>query len=166
MTTHDAATEVIQAQNHDAQHRRQRSQQIIWTVLPIAVIFSVVALVVSMLALNRQKQDETDRANQASVAVEELCDQVRRMGAVCVVNPDDFRGERGDVGPAGERGIQGPRGPVGPAGPVGPSGAPGAVGPAGPTGPRGENGGPGCTLIAVTVRDAVTKKLVRILACT
>ena len=171
--THDAATEVIQAQSH----RRQMSTKALWIVMPILAIFAVVSLAVSLLVLTRQRQAETSRANQASVAVEELCDQVRRMGAVCVVNPDDFRGERGDIGPTGERGAEGPAGRAPTEAEIAAAvvayllANPPSAGPPGPTGPQGDRGDSavncpaGFVLRPVTVRPANGGKPIQILAC-
>ncbi len=168
--THDAATEVIQAQSH----RRQMSTKALWIVMPILAIFAVVSLAVSLLVLTRQRQAETSRANQASVAVEELCDQVRRMGAVCVVNPDDFRGQEGKQGKQGDQGPPGrppTQAEIAAAVAAYLQAHPPATGPTGPPGPRGENGGPGSacpsglSLRTVTVRDAKTKQLVTFFAC-
>lgn len=77
----------------------------------------------------------------AAAAGQQLADQVRRLGAVPVVQPPrPVTAPAGQPGPAGQNGSQGPGGPSGPAGP---SGAPGPTGPTGPTGIPGDPGAAG-----------------------
>jgi hypothetical protein len=84
--------------------------------------------------------------DQAVVYVEDLCDQVQKLGAVCVQDPEELRGDpgaEGPPGPAGDPGPTGPPGPEGDAGPTGPSGPPGPTGEPGPSGAAGDPGANG-----------------------
>lgn len=108
-------------------------------------------MVVGALVLSRLFHRTTSsehRADKATSTAEQLCAQVRALGAACVVDPATLPA-KGDPGAAGERGPVGPAGPPGPAGPAGPAGLTGATGPAGqqgaagPTGPAGSTGNQG-----------------------
>lgn len=127
---HEAADEEMAAQAH----RRLMPLRwlLVWLIaLALAVL---VSMTIGWIALTRAKDAEQHRAEKAEQAVDELCAQVRRMGGICVVDPNQIRGPRGDRGAAG---------PAGKTGPTGPSGSPGPVGPSGPAGPQGDTGGRG-----------------------
>lgn len=127
-------------------------------------IVVVVTLVVLVLGgwlwafMTDRAETEGQRADTAVHTAFQLCEQVKRLGGACVVDPDELRGEPGETGPPGpvgppgedgRDGEPGPAGPVGPtgasgpAGPQGPAGEPGAEGPAGPPGVAGEPGADG-----------------------
>jgi len=115
-------------------------------------------------SLSSRADTETSRADAAVSGAEQLCQQVRQLGAACVVDPSTLKGDPGPAGPEGpvgppgipgRDGENGGVGPVGPTGPVGPGGAAGKdgeqgeqgpAGPVGPVGPAGEAGpaGPAC----------------------
>jgi hypothetical protein len=72
------------------------------------VLIAVVALAVAIGAIGYgalsswlRAEDEKDRADEAVVAAEALCQQVEAAGYTCVKDPDSLRGE---PGPAGEQG--------------------------------------------------------------
>lgn len=73
-------------------HRKQRRRA--WLGAAAAILAGVLvggtgtALV---SAVNREEQ----KAEQAVSAVDQLCGQVRALGGVCVVDPEDLRGEEG-----------------------------------------------------------------------
>lgn len=79
-------------------HRKQRRR--FWLGTAAAILAGVIvggtgtALV---QAVNR----EEEKAEQATAAVDQLCGQVRALGGVCVVDPEDLRGEAGPAGPPG-----------------------------------------------------------------
>lgn len=55
----------------------------------------------AIAALTVHANEQEQRANQAVTAADELCGQVRALGGLCVVNPDDLRGAAGPAGPPG-----------------------------------------------------------------
>ena len=107
--------------------KRARRRAVIVLILT-ALLFALLGYTVARLG---QHADwETNRANVATVTAEQLCEQVRQMGAICVVDPADLpQGDRGEAGPMG---LQGKQGEQGVPGPSGPPGSPGAEGPQGP----------------------------------
>lgn len=130
-------------------HRKQRRRA--WLGAAAAILAGVIvggtgtALV---SAINR----EEEKAEQAVSAVDQLCGQVRALGGVCVVDPEDLRGEPGPAGQPGPPGSKGDRGPQGvpgvqgvrgPQGEPGPPGGPGPQGVPGVQGVQGEPGEPG-----------------------
>ena len=112
--------------------KRARRRAVIVLILT-ALLFALLGYTVARLG---QHADwETRRANVATVTAEQLCEQVRQMGAICVVDPADLpQGDRGEAGPMGLQGEQGRQGAQGDPGPSGPSGSPGPEGPAGADG--------------------------------
>jgi hypothetical protein len=121
--------------------KRVRRRAVIVLILT-ALLFALLGY--TLAQLNRYADDENRRANMATYTAEQLCEQVRAMGAICVIDPADLpqgeRGEPGPPGPVGPSGSQGVQGEPGPSGPPGPSGS---SGPAGPPGPAGADGIPG-----------------------
>lgn len=72
------------------------------------VVIAVAALAVgafigigSSWLLWSRAQEETERADEAVAAAEQLCAQVEDLGWTCVQDPDALRGEAGPAGPAG-----------------------------------------------------------------
>ena len=118
--------------------KRARRRSVI-VLIVTALLFGLLGYTVARLG---QYADwETRRANVATYTAEQLCEQVRAMGAICVIDPADLpQGERGEPGPVG---AQGPRGHPGNSGPAG---AAGLIGPEGPAGVDGADGqaGPSC----------------------
>lgn len=55
----------------------------------------------SMVYMYLRTAEETERADEAVAAAEELCAQVEDLGWTCVEDPDSLRGEAGPAGPAG-----------------------------------------------------------------
>lgn len=129
--------------------------------LAAVFLFLIGAIVWQSLAATQRADRNRNTATTAIEAAERNCQQVRRLGGVCAVNPGNI--PRPEPGPAGPRGQQGDPGPAGPAGPVGaapaclfevnkcrgltgspgppgPVGAAGLPGPAGPQGPAGVTG--------------------------
>jgi hypothetical protein len=89
-------------------------------------------------AINTQRQHETNRADNALIALQQACDQVARLGGHCVTDPSEIKGNpppESIPGPTGRDGQAGPAGVPGPAGSPGPSGPPGETGPPGPSCP-------------------------------
>lgn len=108
-------------------------------VAAMAVVFGLLFYIAwTVSQLDGYATQQRNRANVATYTAEQLCDQVREMGAICVLDPAALpqgeRGEPGATGPRGERGFPGDPGP---------SGSPGPVGPAGPPGPQGTDGADG-----------------------
>lgn len=102
--------------------------------LLIAVLAAVFCsmLTFTVVRLTARGDAEKRRTDQARAGAEQLCEQVQRLGAVCVIDPSNLpRGERG------EPGLQGPPGRDGEPGRDGLNGSPGPAGPAGPPGPAG-----------------------------
>lgn len=111
----------------------------------VLVLFALLAYIaVTVAQLDGYAARENNRANAATYTAEQLCQQVRNMGGVCVIDPSQLpkgdRGEAGPPGPQGERGVQGDPGDPGPSGSPGPVGSPGPPGPEGPPGPAGPAG--------------------------
>jgi hypothetical protein len=128
---------------------RSRSRLRLWLVLATAVVAGVL-IGYTIARLGQYAKWERARANQATATAEQLCQQVRQLGAICVLDPANLpRGEpgaQGLPGIPGATGRVGSSGPTGPPGRPGPSGAPGAAGAdgaAGPAGPAGPMGPPG-----------------------
>jgi len=107
-------------------------------IVVAVVAFMVVAsaIVGSLSTLWVRAGEESDRADEAVAAAEDLCAQVEDLGWTCVQDPEELRGDPG---------AEGPQGPAGDPGPTGPSGPPGLEGDVGPTGPAGPTGEPGPT---------------------
>lgn len=79
-------------------HRRQKRRFWLGTV---AAILAGVIVGGTGVALVQAANREEQKAEQAVSAVDQLCGQVRALGGVCVVDPEDLRGEEGPVGPQG-----------------------------------------------------------------
>lgn len=162
-----------------ADHTEERRRSIIYALLLVAV--SVVSTVLIGTAVNHQRQQATNRADNAIIALQQACEQVQRLGGRCVTEPSEV----GDVpeGRPGRAGIDGrPGGPPTPgeiaaqvaaylsANPA-PSGEPGAAGQQGEPGAQGNTGPPGPTcpggfhLQLLTVRLANGGSSIQILAC-
>jgi len=107
---------------------------ITWAAILVAV--GVVSTVAVGTLVNREREAETNRADNAIVALQQACEQVARLGGHCVSEPED-------VGPNPPPGPRGERGAPGPSGPPGPSGGPGPAGEPGPPGTDGADGVPG-----------------------
>ena len=112
--------------------KRNRRRSVI-VLIVTALLFGLLGY--NVARLGQYADWETRRANVATYTAEQLCEQVRQMGAVCVVDPADLpqgdRGEPGAIGPQGRQGAQGDPGPSGPPGSPGPEGPAGADGSAG-----------------------------------
>lgn len=106
----------------------------------IAVVL-LAFLVTQSLSNSRRADRNSAVAVDAIDAANRNCQEVRRLGGVCVVNPSEL--PKPDTGPQGPRGETGPQGPPGPAGQDGRNGSPGPVGPMGPPGPPGVAGADG-----------------------
>lgn len=131
-----------QPRQHRAPNGNNIHRHITWAAILVAV--SIISTLVVGALVNRAREAETDRADIATYTAEQLCDQVRRMGAICVIDPASLpKGDRGEPGPMGPRGDRGPQGDPGLTGDPGPSGSPGPEGPPGPPGIDGEDGAPG-----------------------
>lgn len=117
-------------------HKRQRRRT--WIGVAAAVVAALLGAGVGAALANNAAEHE-EQADQALSAAERLCTQVEQLGGLCVVDPEDLRGEVGPAGPPGPIGPSGPPGPRGFRGPAGPSGPPGGVGPDGLQGPAGES---------------------------
>lgn len=152
--------------------RHRRLDWIVWTVL--AALGVALALGANALRENSARADEQEaqiaalqaQANAAVSTADQLCQQVRALGKVCVQDPAELpRGEQGEPGVQGPpgRGVVnqectggqwrvyytdgytdydagpciGVTGPSGAAGKDGQDGAPGATGPAGADGKDG-----------------------------
>lgn len=125
------------------------------------IIFQIGTLVASVDSSRRDRADlhqrldeQIERADQQKAAADALARQVRRLGEVPVVEPDDLPpastvplpGAQGPVGPVGPQGPRGPKGDTGSSGVNGETGTPGSAGAAGTTGAdgaKGEKGDPG-----------------------
>jgi hypothetical protein len=127
----------------DPESRRYRLR--VWLVL----LATVAATVLVLWAITRQSfaiSFERKRAEQATAAAVQACDQVKGLGYVCEVDLSKLdgsagrRGLQGLKGDKGEQGIRGPRGLQGLPGPRGPQGLRGLQGPQGVQGPQGEPG--------------------------
>lgn len=110
-------------------------KRIVVAVLAFVIVAS--AVIGSLSTLWVRAGEETERADQAVAAAEDLCAQVEDLGWTCVQDPEELRGDPGAEGP------QGPPGETGATGPAGPEGDPGPTGPAGPTGEPGPTGAAG-----------------------
>ena len=121
--------------------KRTRRRVVVVLILT-AMLFALLGYTVARLG--QYAEWERRRAEVATYTAEQLCEQVRAMGAICVIDPADLpQGERGDPGPAGPMGPAGPRGVQGEPGPSGAPGLPGAQGEQGVQGERGPAGPPG-----------------------
>lgn len=133
---------IEQPRQHRAPNGNNIHRHITWAAVLVAV--SIISTLVVGALVNRQREAETSRADIATYTAEQLCEQVRQMGAICVIDPADLpKGDRGEPGPMGPRGERGLTGPEGPPGPPGIDGAAGPSGPAGPPGQDGQDGAPG-----------------------
>lgn len=156
-----------------AGHTRERQRFFLYTLTVIAITLATWVIVGG--AVNRNRQYEENRADNALAALDQACRQVAALGGRCVTEPSQVRGDTG---------------PEGMPGPPGQDGAPGRppteaeitaavtaylqVNPplVGPPGPQGETGPPGppCPLLGahlawVTVRDVDTKATTTFLGC-
>lgn len=109
-------------------HRRLRPQwsKVIRSRVVLIGLLIVVAVSLGTIAWHQfssHASSETNRADQATVSAEQLCEQVRSLGAICVVDPSTL-----------------PKGPPGDTGATGAAGAPGGTGQTGRTGARGATG--------------------------
>lgn len=122
------------------------------------IIFQIGSLVASVDSSRRDRADlhqrldeQIERADQQKAAADALAKQVRRLGEVPVVEPDDLPpastvpipGPSGPAGPIGPQGPRGPKGDTGSSGADGGTGAAGSAGTAGADGAKGEKGDPG-----------------------
>ena len=124
-----------------AMSKRVRRRSVI-VLIVTALLFTLLGYTVARLG--QYAEWEKRRANAATYSAEQLCDQVRRLGATCVLDPADLpQGERGEPGPMGPQGKQGVPGATGPSGSPGPEGPAGPIGPTGPQGPAGPAGAAG-----------------------
>ena len=121
-----------------------RRRDIFLAIMLVAV--GVVSTMIVGVEVNRQREYETNRADNAIAALAQACAQVEHLGGHCAVGPGQIQGDRGpagEMGPPGPPGIDGDQGPPGPEGSPGPSGPAGPAGPQGPEGPQGPAGPPG-----------------------
>lgn len=112
----------------------------------VAIVLALACVGFSAQAFNKKAESEGQRADQAVQSAVQLCEQVRRLGGACVVDPAELRGEPGPAGvpgPPGADGVDGAAGDPGPAGLQGPTGPAGLTGPQGAEGPQGPTGPPG-----------------------
>lgn len=109
-------------------------------LLLVAVFLAAGAVGGAVVHLWVAEQEASAGEAEAIAAVEDVCDQVERLGRICVEDPADLRGADGPQGPPGEDGIDGEDGSSGPPGPAGPTGEVGASGPPGPPGADGADG--------------------------
>lgn len=136
-------------QNESVDHTAVRQ----WTIVLAFVVFvlGVVTAVAIGMAVNAERRYETNRADNALVALQQACDQVAQLGGRCVTEPSQVRGNAapGIPGLPGRDGRDG----IGIPGPIGPSGP---AGPQGETGPASESSCPlvGYRLELLTVRLA------------
>lgn len=122
------------------------------------IIFQIGTLVASVDSSRRDRADlhqrldeQIERADQQKAAADALAKQVRRLGEVPVIEPDDLPpastasipGPQGPIGPQGPRGPKGDTGTSGADGDAGATGGAGSAGPAGADGAKGEKGDPG-----------------------
>lgn len=149
----------------EALQRRMKNRRQRRTVIALVLTAVVFALLGYALRNSTETADKQQQRAEAAVSgAEQLCQQVRQLGAVCVVDPSTLKGDPGPAGPegpmgppglpgrdgddgtpgavgptgtAGADGVQGPAGPTGPPGPQGPTGPAGEAGPAGPQCPVG-----------------------------
>lgn len=149
----------------DDDHLWARRRSILWALVLVAV---GVLTALGGVAINREREYETNRADAAAAALEQACAQVVRLGGQCVVSPEQIPPR---PGPKGDRGEPGPSGPAGETGPQGLDGLPGPSGPVGAAGPVGPRGSPGPSCPAgwhlefLIVRLAGGGESVGILAC-
>lgn len=149
-----------------------KRRDIVLAVMLVAI--SVITTLVIGAVINRQRQFETNRADNAIAALAQACAQVERLGGHCVTGPAQIQGDTGpagEQGPPGPPGIDGEQGPPGPPGPDGSPGPSGVAGPRGEQGPPGNDGAPGPTCPAgfhlqlLTVRLANGGDSIQVLAC-
>lgn len=125
--------------------RRRIQRRMIVVIIALLALFSLLGYIAyTVTQLGRYAKQESLRANEATYTADQLCKQVREMGAICIIDPADLpQGEQGEVGPPGPRGERGDVGPIGPSGSPGPEGSPGPAGPPGPQGIQGPAGADG-----------------------
>lgn len=152
---------------HAINHTYERRQSIVYAFVLVAV--SVVSTVVIGAIISRNLQQETNRADNALVALQQACEQVERFGGRCITEPSEVgdtpEGVPGPQGSQGPQGFTGPSGPEGPPGPSGPPGLPGAPGSQGDIGPSGPTCPADFHLQLLTVRLANGGTSIQILAC-
>lgn len=153
-------------------HVRERRRDILFAL--VALGLGVVSTVIIGAIVNGERRYETNRADDAIVALEQACAQVERLGGHCATKPAQIEG---DTRPASVPGPPGPSGIDGPPGrppteaeiaaavsayllanPV-PAGQPGQQGDAGPSCPTGWH------LAVLTVRLAGGNQSAQITAC-
>lgn len=124
--------------------RRRGRRQVLLAVAAAGLALALLIYITWAVAhLDQAAAQESHRADLATYTAEQLCEQVRQMGAICVIDPADLpKGDRGEPGPAGPRGDRGLPGDPGPSGPPGPT-TQGEPGPPGPPGIDGQDGQPG-----------------------
>lgn len=144
---------------HAANHMQERRRTIFWAFIFVFLGIASTALIGTII--NRRTEAETNRADNAIIALQQACEQVQRLGGHCVTEPSEVSRDP----PPGPPGPQGEPGEPGPAGSPGPSGSPGPPGPSGPQGPPGPTCLGGFHLELLTVRLSPGGEAIQILAC-
>lgn len=127
---------------------RRHSLAVVAALIGLCVVLATVIVWQAVVQGQRADRNRTTAAT-AIDAAEQNCEQVRKLGGVCRVDPGTLpRPEAGPPGPAGPAGERGPQGPPGPAPacwyePPQCRGAPGPPGPPGAQGSRGTDGAQG-----------------------
>lgn len=112
-------------------------------VVMLLTLLGVAGLAFGFFVQLQRGNAQSDAIRSLASSSTALSDQVRALGAVPVVTPEQIAGPAGEAGPAGPAGPQGPAGAPGAAGAAGASGAPGAAGAAGAPGSPGAPGAAG-----------------------
>lgn len=148
-------------------HMQERRRTIIFAI--ICVFIGTLGNALYGTLVNRERESETNRADNAIVALQQACEQVQRLGGRCLTEPSDVTenpppqpGPSGPQGNQGEPGQPGPAGSSGPSGSPGPPGGPGLIGSQGPPGPACPSG---WHLQLLTVRLSNGGASIDILAC-
>jgi hypothetical protein len=68
-------------------------------VAAIFVAFAALAFAATQYVTRANEQEQ--RADEAVSAADQLCAQVRQLGGLCVVDPEELRGPAGEAGPPG-----------------------------------------------------------------
>lgn len=159
-------TTMEQPTQHHVSSSSNTHRHITWAAILVAI--GVISTLLVGVLVNREREAETNRADNAIVALQQACEQVRLLGGHCQTEPSDVDGNPPAPGPRGPRGEQGVPGPSGPLGPEGSPGPTGATGENGETGPEGQPG-PACPagwhLQLLTVRLSNGGASIEILAC-
>ncbi|MGE5827230.1 MAG: hypothetical protein ACM30G_02560 [Micromonosporaceae bacterium] len=87
-------------------HTRERRRSIAYAFLLVAI--AVVATLAGGAIVNRDRQQETARADNALVALQQACDQVARLGGRCATPPS--RVQDTPIARPGPAGVAGPPG--------------------------------------------------------